>query len=246
MSLILVWGGRTSVVRIARMAGQYAKPRSKPTEIVNGKEYVAFRGDNVNGIDLKDRKPDPERLLGAYFHSAATINFVRTQLAAGFADLHHPDSWNLEEWDLAHVRNPQVRHEYQTIVERLYDALDFMRTCGADDTSNNNISTVDMFMSHEGLLLDYEQQLTRKGNDGKFYNLGTHFLWIGDRTRQLDGGHIEFFRGLENPIGVKVGPSMKPEELGPLLDILDPNFEDGIFIFLSNLKESVHQSSLVF
>ncbi|KAI8846082.1 hypothetical protein BC829DRAFT_399199 [Chytridium lagenaria] len=203
MSLILVWGARTSVVRIARMAGQYAKPRSKPTEVIDGVEYNAFRGDNVNGNDLKDRKPDPERLLGAYFHSAATINYVRTLLAGGFADLHHPDSWNLEGWDLAHVRSPQIRMEYQNIVERLHDALDFMRTIGADE-QQNTMKTVDMFMSHEGLLLDYEQQLTRKGSDGKHYNFGTHFLWIGDRTRQLDGAHLEFFRGLANPIGVKV------------------------------------------
>jgi 3-deoxy-7-phosphoheptulonate synthase len=136
-------------------------------------------------------------------------------------------SRNLEDWDLAHVRNPQIRLEYQTIVDRLYDALDFMRTIGADDTSNSVTNTVDMFMSHEGLLLDYEQQLTRKGADGQHYNLGTHFLWIGDRTRQLDGAHVEFFRGLANPIGIKVGPSMKPEELAPLLDILDPHFETG-------------------
>ncbi|KAJ3414592.1 hypothetical protein HDV05_006331 [Chytridiales sp. JEL 0842] len=225
MSLILVWGGRTSVVRIARMAGQYAKPRSKPTEIIDGKEYVAFRGDNVNGNDLKDRAPDPERLLGAYFHSAATVNYVRTILNNGFADLHHPQAWNLEDWDLAHVRNPQIRSEYQAILDRLYDALDFMRTIGAEE--NQTLSSVDMFMSHEGLLLDYEQQFTRQGSDGKYYNVGTHFLWIGDRTRQLDGAHVEYFRGIANPIGVKVGPSMKPEELADLLDILDPDFETG-------------------
>ncbi|KAI8920744.1 DAHP synthetase [Powellomyces hirtus] len=226
MSLILVWGGRTSVTRIARMAGQYAKPRSKPTEIVDGKEYTAFRGDNVNGIALAERDPDPQRLLGAYFHSAATINYVRALISGGFADLHHPETWNLKEWKFAHVENPAVRAEYQTIVNRLNDSLDFMRTIGADDPSKDAIRTVDMFTSHEGLLLDYETSLTRKV-DGKYYNLGTHYLWIGDRTRQLDGGHVEYFRGLENPVGVKVGPSMKPEELGPLLDILDPNCEPG-------------------
>ncbi|TPX67523.1 3-deoxy-7-phosphoheptulonate synthase [Spizellomyces sp. 'palustris'] len=228
MSLILVWGGRTSVTRIARMAGQYAKPRSKATEVIDGVEYNAFRGDNVNGIDLAERKPDPQRLLGAYFHSAATINYVRALLAGDFADLHHPESWNLKSWDFGHVENPTVRAEYQAIVRRLNDALDFMRTIGADseDSSRDAIRTVDMFTSHEGLLLEYEQQLTRKV-DGDWYNLGAHYLWIGDRTRQLDGGHVEYFRGIVNPIGVKVGPSMKPEELAPLLDILDPNFEPG-------------------
>ncbi|KAI8818605.1 DAHP synthetase [Fimicolochytrium jonesii] len=226
MSLILVWGGRTAVTRIARMGGQYAKPRSKPTEMINGVEYNAFRGDNVNGIDLADRRPDPQRLLGAYFHSAATMNYVRALLSSGFADLHHPEVWNLDSWNFSHVENPAVRAEYQAIVNRLQDSLDFMRTIGADDASKEAIKTVDLFMSHEGLLLDYETQLTRKVGE-KHYNLGTHYLWIGDRTRQLDGGHVEYFRGLQNPIGVKVGPSMKPEELGPLLNILDPNCEPG-------------------
>ncbi|KAJ3164972.1 hypothetical protein HDU88_004953 [Geranomyces variabilis] len=226
MSLILVWGGRTSVTRIARMGGQYAKPRSKPTEIINGKEYTAFRGDNVNGIALSERKPDPQRLLGAYFHSAATVNYVRALISGGFADLHHPETWNLAQWDFTHVESPAVRSEYQAIVNRLTDSLDFMHTIGADDPTKDAIRKVDMFMSHEGLLLDYETSLTRKV-DGKHYNLGTHYLWIGDRTRQLDGAHVEYFRGLENPVGVKVGPSMKPEELAPLLDILDPNCEPG-------------------
>ncbi|KAJ3207306.1 hypothetical protein HDU82_003887 [Entophlyctis luteolus] len=231
MSLILTYGGRIAVVRIARMAGQYAKPRSKPTEVVDGVEYTAFRGDNVNGNELTDRTPDPNRLLGAYFHSAATMNYVRTLLASGFADLHHPDSWNLEAWDLAHVRNPLIRKDYQRIVDSLLDALDFMKTIGADgnnsDSINASMNTVDLFVSHEGLLLDYEEQLTQKGTDGKFYNLGTHFLWIGDRTRQIDGAHVEYFRGIANPIGVKVGPSMEPDELVRLLDILDPDFEIG-------------------
>ncbi|OAJ41095.1 hypothetical protein BDEG_24741 [Batrachochytrium dendrobatidis JEL423] len=239
MSLILVWGGRTKVVRIARMAGQYAKPRSKPTEMIDGVEYTAFRGDNVNGMPLSDRSPDPDRLLGAYFHSAATINYVRSLLSSDFADLHHPESWNLQHkaWSLEHVRNPDVRKEYQEIVGHLQDALDFMQTIGADN--DPSAKTVDLFMSHEGLLLEYESQLTRKHvpliNDKHtsasasklHYNLGTHFLWIGDRTRQLSGAHVEYFKGIENPIGVKVGPTMLPEELGPLLDILNPRREVG-------------------
>ncbi|KAJ3222557.1 hypothetical protein HK099_002189 [Clydaea vesicula] len=238
MSLILVWGGRTSVVRIARMAGQYAKPRSKPTEVINGVEYNAFRGDNVNGLPLSERKPDPHKLVEAYFHSAATVNYVRSILANGFADLHHPDNWTLDSFSLQHVKSPQIRSEYQSIVDRLLDSMDFMRTIGADSpedtTSNNPLNTVDMFMSHEGLLLDYETSLTKKVSvkvngqtEERFYNLGAHFIWIGDRTRQLDGAHIEYFRGVQNPIGVKVGPSMEPEELIRLLDILDPNFETG-------------------
>ncbi|KAH6575749.1 hypothetical protein BASA62_001778 [Batrachochytrium salamandrivorans] len=208
MSLILVWGGRTKVVRIARMAGQYAKPRSKPTEMIDGKEYTAFRGDNVNGMPLSEQ------------------------------------SWNLQHkaWSLDHVQNPDIRKEYQDIVDHLHDALDFMQTIGADN--DPSARTIDLFMSHEGLLLEYEAQLTREHTplqptfpktpaplhtpDTTYqYNLGTHFLWIGDRTRQLTGAHVEYFRGISNPIGVKVGPSMRPEELGPLLDILNPRREVG-------------------
>ncbi|KAI9142640.1 phospho-2-dehydro-3-deoxyheptonate aldolase, class II [Paraphysoderma sedebokerense] len=224
MSLVLTWGARTSVVRIARMAGQYAKPRSKPTEVIDGKEVLSFRGDNVNGFEPSDRKPDPERLLGAYFHSAATLNYVRALVGAGFADLHHPSSW-----DLGHVKKNEVRRDYQEIIGRLTDAIGFMQTIGVDNATPSKTSplyTVDMFMSHEGLLLEYEQALTRRvGNS--YYNLGSHFLWVGDRTRQLDGAHVEYFRGIKNPIGIKCGPSMQADELVRLLDIVDSNFEVG-------------------
>jgi 3-deoxy-7-phosphoheptulonate synthase len=219
MSLILVWGARTPIVRIARMAGQYAKPRSSPTENINGQTYNSFRGDNVNGMPLDERKPDPQRLLGAYFHSAATMNYVRTLINSEFADLHHPENWNLD-----HVQNVDVKKAYQKIVDQLLDTLDFMNTIGA--AGDHALKQVELFMSHEGLLLDYEQRLTRMCGD-KHYNLGTHYLWIGDRTRQLTGAHVEYFRGIQNPIGVKVGPSMKPEELAPLLDILNPDFHVG-------------------
>ncbi|KAG9072655.1 hypothetical protein KI688_000427 [Linnemannia hyalina] len=236
MSLVLVWGARMPVVRIARMAGQYAKPRSKPTEMHEGKEILSYRGDNVNGYEPDDRTPDPERLLGAYFHSAATLNYVRAILAEGFADLHHPSNWNLH-----HVKSSTLRQEYQGIVDRLTDALDFMKTIGADpnaggahsESVSSPLNTVDIFASHEGLLLEYEQALTRLMTDPansaqqKYYNVGTHFIWIGDRTRQLDGAHVEYFRGIENPIGVKCGPSMKPEELIDLLNILDADKRPG-------------------
>lgn len=231
MSLILVWGARTPIVRIARMAGQFAKPRSSATETINGVVYDSFRGDNVNGMALDDREPNPQRLLEAYFHSAATLNYCRALLSSEFADLHNPENWNLksEYWNLEHVKNDSVRAHYQEIVDQLLNALDFMRTIGAD-IQDPTIKSVDLYMSHEGLLLDYEQRLTRlidANGQKKHYNLGTHFLWIGDRTRQLDGGHVEYFRGIVNPIGVKVGPSMKADELVPLLDILNPNFEVG-------------------
>ncbi|KAI8069485.1 DAHP synthetase [Gongronella butleri] len=221
MSLVLVWGGRTPVTRIARMAGQYAKPRSKPTEMHNGEEILSYRGDNVNGYDPADRKPDPERLLGAYFHSAATLNYVRTLLDSGFADLHEPSTWNL-----SHVQSSAVRSEYEAIVHQLTDALDFMKTVGADKstaTSQNALQKVDLFVSHEALLLDYEASLTRLVEEkGKHYNLGSHFLWIGDRTRQPDGAHVEYMRGIANPVGIKVGPTTDPANLVQLLNTVNP------------------------
>ncbi|KAI8145839.1 DAHP synthetase [Fennellomyces sp. T-0311] len=228
MSLVLTWGARTSVVRIGRMAGQYGKPRSKPTEMHEGKEILSYRGDNVNGFDPSDRRADPERLLGAYFHSAATLNYVRTLLDSGFADLHAPSKWNL-----SHVRSDAVRGEYQSIVTQLSDALDFMKTVGADSNGNNNaLRSVDFFVSHESLLLDYEASLTRlltspSTKTKKWYNTGAHFLWIGDRTRQPDGAHVEYIRGLENPVGLKVGPTTEPAKLVEILNRVNPNKEIG-------------------
>ncbi|KAJ2848931.1 hypothetical protein IWW36_002991 [Coemansia brasiliensis] len=250
MSLVLIWGMRLPIVRIARMAGQYAKPRSSPYETVNGEKILSYRGDNVNSIDPTQRRPDPQRLLSAYFHSASTINYVRLLLASGFADIHKP-----EAWDLGHVRNPEIRHEYQSIVNRLTDALGFMGVIGATSTQESALNTVDLYTSHEALLLEYEQALTRPmpkpldepETSGRkrpyepstpprktlapelcdWYNLSAHFIWIGDRTRQLDGAHVEYFRGVKNPVGVKVGPTMEADELVRVLDILDPDFEPG-------------------
>lgn len=225
MSLVLIWGSKLPVVRVGRMAGQYAKPRSKLTEIVDGKEIPSFRGDNINGFDVKDRTPDPSRLVSSYFHTAATINHVRSQLSNGFADLRRP-----LDWDLSHVQKDHVRERYQGVVDSITEGLNFMKTIGADNSID--ITSVDFYTSHEALLLEYEQTLTRKMRDpttgtNKWYNTSAHFVWIGDRTRQLDGAHVEFFRGLSNPIGIKVGPSMKADELVALLDIVDPNYETG-------------------
>ncbi|KAI9794115.1 MAG: Aromatic/aminoadipate aminotransferase 1 [Candelina submexicana] len=234
MSLVLIWGSNKPVVRIARMAGQFAKPRSSPTETVNGVEMPSFRGDNINGFDPSERTPDPSRLVSAYFHSAATLNYIRAQLASGIADLHSP-----LDWGLGHVQSQTIKAKYQRIVKSITDSLRFMRTVGADTAGK--LETVDLYTSHEGLLLEYEQSLTRRlkhptetlsslpaSEDGKgWYNTSAHFLWIGDRTRQLDGAHVEYFRGLENPVGIKVGPSMKDSELVQLLDVVNPSKEIG-------------------
>jgi len=226
MSLVIIWGGNIPVVRIARMAGQFAKPRSSMTEkLEGGTEIMSFRGDNINGYSHDQRVPDPKRLVDAYFHSAATLNYVRAQLASGFADLHHPF-----EWTLSHVQDDETKMQYQKTVDSINDAIRFMRTIGADESSA--LSSVNLYTSHEGMLLEYEQSLTRQLKDPqdgkmKWYNTSGHFVWIGDRTRQLGGAHVEFFRGIENPIGIKVGPTMEDDELVQLLDIVNPNKEIG-------------------
>lgn len=234
MSLVLIWGAKKPVVRIARMAGQFAKPRSSPTELYQGREIPSFRGDNINGYDPKDRTPDPKRLVDAYFHSATTLNYMRASISSGLADLHSP-----LDWGLGHVRDETIKAKYQSIVASITESLRFMRTVGAD-TAARGLETVDLYSSHEALLLEYEQTLTRhiahpqlspfsssatslspystKG----FYNTSAHFLWIGDRTRQLTGAHIEYIRGIENPIGIKVGPTLPADELTSLLDIVNP------------------------
>jgi 3-deoxy-7-phosphoheptulonate synthase len=257
MSLVLIWGGDKPVVRIARMAGQYAKPRSSPMEkLEDGREVPSFRGDILNGYGLEEREIDPDRLVQAYFHSAATLNYLRAQLASGIADLHHP-----MDWGLGHVRDAELQQKYAKIVESIRQCLRFMRTANADTAGQ--LETVDLFTSHEGLLLAYEESLTRKlrhppnrtaplpthpapapkvspltggalidssktvpETEG-YYNTSTHFIWVGDRTRHPDHAHIEYFRGIENPIGIKVGPTTSTTDLIQLLDIVDPHHEPG-------------------
>ncbi|KAH9939292.1 DAHP synthetase [Epithele typhae] len=243
-SLIIIWGARLPIVRIGRIAGQYAKPRSSPTEKIGDRVVMSFRGDNVNGLDPDDRTPDPNRMLTAYFHSTTTLNHVRSLLTSGFASLHHP-----KDWSLGHVRSPAVREEFERITEGLSDALEFSRTIGfAKDSlsyehggGRGALGEVDFYTSHEGLMLDFEEAMTREfaipSSLGSFdpdgqaarahYNTSAHFLWIGDRTRQLDGAHVEYFRGIRNPIGVKVGPTMKADELVRMLDIVNPDRESG-------------------
>ncbi|KAI8955499.1 phospho-2-dehydro-3-deoxyheptonate aldolase-like protein [Xylaria longipes] len=241
MSLVLIWGADKRVVRIGRMAGQYAKPRSSPTEVVDGREVPSFRGDILNGYHLEDRELDPQRLVKAYNHSAATLNYVRAAISAGIADLHRPLNWSL-----GHVKDPELKAKYTAAVQFLQDMLRFMHTIGADKSPK--LDTIDLFTSHEGLLLEYEENLTRlmdvpptpdpqnrkqqQSTEGgeprkQYYNTSAHFLWIGDRTRQIDGAHVEFFRGIANPIGVKVGPTTPTSDLLELLRTLNPHLEVG-------------------
>lgn len=227
MSLIIIWGARIPVIRVGRIAGQYAKPRSKATEKVQlggqQAEVLTFRGDNVNGFSESERTPDPNRLLSAYFYSCATLNHIRASLSSGLADLHAPLSWTT-----SHVRSKELAEQFSHIVSNLTDALDFMRVIGAEGSQNvvSNLETVDYFTSHEALMLEFEEAMTRvlsdEGKAGeRFYDLSAHFLWLGDRTRNVDGAHAEFLRGIENPIGIKVGPTMTSEGLLQLLDVVD-------------------------
>jgi 3-deoxy-7-phosphoheptulonate synthase len=221
MSVALTHGGRKPVVRVGRIAGQFAKPRSRPTEIIRGRELPSYRGDLINGLgtDEAARRPDPGRMLEAYFHATATLNHLRALTAGGFADLHHPERWEL----------PGGTGEvpaYRRTLDQVRESLDFLEALGG--VQRDVLERIDFFTSHEALLLPYEEALTRwVGDEAAYYNLGAHTLWVGERTRQLDGAHAEYLRGIRNPIGVKVGPSATPEHLVALLERLDPQREPG-------------------
>jgi len=223
MSLVLICGSRQRVVRIGRIAGQYAKPRSANTETREGVELPSYRGDIINrsGFSRDDRAPNPELMLRAYERSALTINYIRALSEGGFADLHHP-----ENWDLEFVRNTPGSRKYQELLESLSDSIRFMEVVSGGEL--DQLTRVDFFTSHEGLHLLYEQALTRQDQRQQgYYNLSTHLPWIGDRTRQIDGAHLEYFRGIRNPIAVKVGNTIAPDELVDLIRVLNPNNTPG-------------------
>jgi 3-deoxy-7-phosphoheptulonate synthase len=228
MSLVLVQGGKKRVTRIGRFAGQYAKPRSTDTETRGDVTLPSYRGDMINraGFTPEDRVANPELLLRAYERSGLTINFIRSLIEGGFADLHHP-----EYWGLGFVANSPHAADYMRMVESIGESLRFMETLTGSVMAD--INRVDFFTSHEGLHLCYEQAQTRTvPRRPGWYNLSTHFPWIGDRTRSLDGAHIEYFRGIANPIGVKIGPSVTPETLLALAEKLNPQNEPGRLTFI--------------
>ncbi len=229
MSLVLTWGARLPVVRVARMAGQYAKPRSRDTESVDGEELPVYRGDIVNDIvpHAEAREANPHRLVEAHHLATATINYARALIDGGFGDLHRPD-----HWDLAFVRSSDNRAEYEDMVERILDAVDFVEATGV--VGSDALRTVELFTSHEALHLPWEEAQTDVDHEG-WYNLGTHLPWIGERTRQLDGAHVEYCRGIENPVGLKVGPTMTSAELVELLEILEPANRPGRVTLITRL-----------
>ncbi|MGH8442124.1 MAG: class II 3-deoxy-7-phosphoheptulonate synthase [Nevskiaceae bacterium] len=231
MSLVLVHGLKTPVVRVGRFAGQYAKPRSTDTETRGGVTLPAYRGDLVNGTDFtpEARAPSPARLLEGHARSAMTVNFVRGLIDGGFADLHHP-----EYWDLSWVHHAPLAEQYQRIVDSIGGSVRFMETLAG--TPIGDFTRVEFYTSHEALLLHYEQAHTRQvpRSEG-WYNLSTHFPWIGMRTAALDGAHVEYCRGLRNPVAVKIGPAMTAEWLLRLCEVLNPAEEPGRLTFIHRM-----------
>jgi 3-deoxy-7-phosphoheptulonate synthase len=231
MSLVLVHGLKKPVIRIGRMAGQYAKPRSADTETRDGVTLPCYRGDNVNrpGFTREERTPDPQLLLRGYERAALTLNFVRALIDGGFADLHHP-----EYWDLDFVRHSPQKDAYEKIVQSISDALDFFQA--ASRSPLHEAGRVNFYTSHEGLHLLYEQAQTRYiERQKRWYNLSTHMPWIGMRTAALDGAHVELFRGIANPMGIKVGPAMNAEWIQGLLSTLNPNNEPGRIVLIHRM-----------
>ena len=224
MSMVLTFGAKVPVVKVGRMAGQFAKPRSAPTETVGGVELPSYRGDIINGFDFtpEARIPDPARMLQAYTQAAASLNLLRAFSKGGYADVHR-----VHAWTLGFTSGPEAE-KYRDVAQRLQDTLDFMTAAGMTSDNNPDLSTVDFYTSHEALLLEYEEALCRIDSTSGLPLAGSgHMIWIGDRTRQPDGAHVEFARGVQNPIGLKCGPTTSAEDLKVLMAKLNPNNEEG-------------------
>ena len=225
MAVVLTYGAAMPVVKVGRLAGQFAKPRSAPTETRGGIELPAYRGDIVNGLefDALVREPDPARQIQAYAQAAATLNLLRAFTDGGYAALTRVHSWMLGFVE----RSPQGAR-YRDFADRISEAVGFMEACGVTDATTPEIKRTTLYTSHEALLLGFEQAMTRiDSTSGRWYDTSAHLVWVGERTRQLDGAHIEFCRGIANPVGLKVGPGMEPDELMRTLDVLDPANEPG-------------------
>jgi len=225
MAVVMTYAGGLPVVKVGRMAGQFAKPRSSNTETFNGVELDSYRGDIINGVEFtkEARTPDPKRMIKAYNQSSSTLNLLRAFASGGLADLHQVHQWTQ---DFAH--RGAVTEKYEALAEEIGKSLKFMEACGITSKTYRTLRETDFYTSHEALLLPYEEAFTRKDSiSGDWYDTSAHMLWIGDRTRQLDGAHVEFLKGVKNPIGVKAGPSMDPEDLVKLCSTLNPENEAG-------------------
>lgn len=242
MAVVLTFGASCPVVKVGRLAGQFAKPRSAPMEVQGDQELPSYRGDIINGIafDAEQRRPDPERLIRAYNQSAASLNLLRAFAQGGFADLHKVHQWNQE-----FVAASAQGRRYEELASRIDETVAFMEACGLTPDKVPELRETDFYTSHEALLLWYEEALTRQDSlTGKWYDCSAHMLWIGDRTRNLEEAHIEFMRGIENPIGMKCGPSLESDQLIRLIDLLNPENEPGRLTLIARMGAEKVQDHL--
>ncbi|WP_113905820.1 class II 3-deoxy-7-phosphoheptulonate synthase [Aliidiomarina celeris] len=233
MAIVLTFAGSVPVTKVARMAGQFAKPRSADLETIDGVSLPSYRGDIINGagFEASQREPDPQRMINAYHHSASTLNLLRAFARGGYADLH-----KVHKWNMSFVQANPLKNKYQQLAEKIEEALHFMEVLGITADTHPTIHETELFTSHEALLLPYEEALTRTDSlTGLPYNCSAHMVWMGERTRQLDHAHVEFFRGIHNPIGVKLGPSTKPDDVIQLLDKLNPTNKAGRITFITRM-----------
>jgi len=253
MAVVLTFGGAMPVVKVARLAGQYAKPRSQATEEREGRSLPAYRGDIVNAPEFSEaaRRPDPERMIAAYHHAAATLNLLRGYAQGGLADLHQ-----VAQWNMSFVESNPLRERYQQMADRISETLHFMDVMGVNSASTSTVRETQLYTSHEALLLPYEEALARRatphcgegaagpsragtpgrdGPAGDWYASSAHFLWIGERTRSVEEAHVEFCRGVANPIGVKIGPAIEPDELMRLIDRLNPHNTPGRLTLIARM-----------
>ena len=236
MAIVLTFGAGRPVVKVGRMAGQFAKPRSSSIEKQGDIELPSYRGDIINNIEFDEavRSPDPERQIMAYRQAASTLNLLRAFAQGGYANLDHVHQWNLD-----FVKESKQGEQYEALAERISETLGFMNAVGINSSTTAKLRSVDFYTSHESLLLGYEESLTRlDSTSDEWYDTSAHMLWIGDRTRQPDGAHIEFVRGIKNPIGLKCGPSLDPEELIKLIDIINPDNEEGRLTLITRFGEN--------
>ena len=244
MAVALTFGASLPVVKVGRMAGQFAKPRSAPTEVVDGVELPSYRGDMVNAIEFEDagRQPDPQRMEMVYEQSAATLNLLRAFAQGGMADLTQ-----LHGWTLDFIKDSPQAERFEELAGRIDDCLQFMQACGVTSKTTPALAETDFFTSHEALLLNYEEALARRDtitDEKGWFATSAHMVWIGDRTRQPDGAHVEFMRGIANPIGMKCGPSLEPDELLRLIDILNPDNIPGRLTLITRFGADTIQRQL--
>jgi len=242
MAVVLTYGAACPVVKVSRIAGQFAKPRSADTETQDGVTLPSYRGDIVNGMDFEAaaRTPDPQRMMRAYSQAAATLNLLRAFAQGGYADLHRVHSWTQ-----GFVEKSPQGERYREMADRLSETLDFMAAVGLTSETTPQIRETDFYTSHEALLLPYEQALTRiDSTSGDWYDCSAHMLWIGDRTRQVDGAHVEFLRGVKNPIGLKCGPTLEPADLIRLIDTLNPDNEPGRLTLIARMGAAKVETKL--